>query len=254
MIRDGGSATMTPDELDEFLEGRAASIGTSTGGDSGSASMSALKADVPAVMQAFADVLRKPRFDADRLAIAMTGAQAGISRQNDDPHRHPLARVPAGDLRRNSPFARDMTYASLASHARRSRGVARQVPAPQSHHPRRVGDITVAEARALVTKAFGDWKKGPGRPSPRSSPSRAPSPSPGVFEVVKEDSRRRSSRATSGIAAAHDPDFYAVEVLNEVLSGGFTSRLFSNVRTAKGLAYNVGGSMGAAGCASRRSR
>ena len=100
MIRDGGSATMTPDELDEFLEGRAASIGTSTGGDSGSASMSALKADVPVVMQAFADVLRKPRFDADRLSVAMTGAQAGIARQNDDPQGDPLARVPAGDLRR----------------------------------------------------------------------------------------------------------------------------------------------------------
>jgi zinc protease len=245
MIRDGGSATMTPDELDEFLEGRAASIGTSTGGDSGSASMSALKADVPAVMQAFADVLRKPRFDADRLSVAMTGAQAGIARQNDDPQgirSREFQQVIYGE---NSPFARDMTYASLANITREDLVAWHG----KYLHPNRiilgiVGDITVTEARALVTKAFGDWKKGPAAtekfPEPRTEPS------PGVFEVVKDDSTQ------AFIAAGHqgsllrtNPDFYAVEVLNEVLSGGFTSRLFSNVRTAKGLAYNVGGSIGA---------
>ena len=145
----------------------------------------------------------------------------------------------------NSPFARDMTYASLATISRDDLVAWHG----KYLHPNRiilgiVGDITVAEARALVTKAFGDWKKGPAAtekfPEPRTEPS------PGVFEVVKDDSTQ------AFIAAGHQgsllrtsPDFYAVEVLNEVLSGGFTSRLFSNVRTAKGLAYNVGGSIGA---------
>jgi zinc protease len=36
-----------------------------------------------------------------------------------------------------------------------------------------------------------------------------------------------------------DPDFYALQVMNEVLGGGFASRLFSNVRSAQGLAYAV---------------
>ena len=145
----------------------------------------------------------------------------------------------------NSPFARDMTYASLAKITRDDLVAWHG----KYLHPNRiilgiVGDITVAEAKALVTKAFGDWKKGPAVtekfPEPRTEPS------PGVFEVVKDDSTQ------AFIAAGHqgsllrtNPDFYAVEVLNEVLSGGFTSRLFSNVRTAKGLAYNVGGSIGA---------
>ena len=76
-----------------------------------------------------------------------------------------------------------------------------------------------------------------------------------MFEVVKDDSTQAFIAAGhQGRCCARIPDFYAVEVLNEVLSGGFTSRLFSNVRTTKGLAYNVGGSIGAAGCAWRRSR
>ena len=36
-------------------------------------------------MEAFADVLRNPAFDADRLKIALTAVTASIARQNDNP-------------------------------------------------------------------------------------------------------------------------------------------------------------------------
>jgi hypothetical protein len=42
-----------------------------------------------------------------------------------------------------------------------------------------------------------------------------------------------------------DPAFYAVEVMNNVLSGSASSRLFAEVRTRQGLAYAVSGSVGA---------
>jgi zinc protease len=41
-----------------------------------------------------------------------------------------------------------------------------------------------------------------------------------------------------------DPDYYALEILNNVLSGAFSSRLISHVRTQKGLAYSVFGQVG----------
>ena len=105
-----------------------------------------------------------------------------------------------------------------------------------------VGDITVDEARALVTKAFGDWPKGPAVadtwPVPRTTPQ------PGVFEAVKADSTQ------SFVAVGHQgellrtsPDYVPVTVMNEVLAGGFTSRLFGKIRTELGLAYSVGGSV-----------
>ena len=47
-----------------------------------------------------------------------------------------------------------------------------------------------------------------------------------------------------GTLRSTHPDYYPVQILNEVLSGSFTSRLFSTVRTEKGLAYSVGGSVG----------
>ena len=42
-----------------------------------------------------------------------------------------------------------------------------------------------------------------------------------------------------------NPDYFAVEVMNEVFGGGFSARLFSNIRSKKGLAYSVGGGIGA---------
>src|SRR5438132_11825916 len=43
-----------------------------------------------------------------------------------------------------------------------------------------------------------------------------------------------------------NPDYYAIEVFNEAFGGGFSSRLFSDIRSAKGLAYAVGSGIGTA--------
>ena len=69
----------------------------------------------------------------------------------------------------------------------------------------------------------------------------------GVFEAVKGDVAQSSIRiGHMGALKSTHPDYYPVQVLNEVLSGSFTSRLFSSVRTEKGLAYSVGGAVGSA--------
>ncbi len=71
-------------------------------------------------------------------------------------------------------------------------------------------------------------------------------PQPGVFEAAKADSTQ------SFVAVGHqgellrtNPDYVPVQLMNEVLSGGFTSRLFGKIRTELGLAYSVGGGLGA---------
>jgi zinc protease len=244
VLRTGGTTSMKPDQLDEFLEGRAAAIETGIGADSGSASMSALKADVPAVLKVFADVLRRPAFDADRFKVAVTGVTAAIARQNDSPNAilgREFAQVIFGE---DSPFARQTTYGSIASITREDLAAWHA----KYYHPNRVilgivGDIGVDEAKKLVAEQFGDWPKGPAVtetfPTPRTTPT------PGVFEAVKADSTQSFvSVGHQGELLRTNPDYYPVTVLNEVLSGGFTSRLFSKIRTELGLAYSVGGSVG----------
>jgi zinc protease len=196
------------------------------------------------VMKVFADVLRRPAFDADRLKVATTAASATIARQNDNPNAI-LGRVFANVIYgETSPFARTATYASIASITRDDL-VAWHA---KYYHPNRVilgvvGDVSVDEARKLVTTHFGDWAKGPAvteeLPRPKTEPI------PGVFEAVKDDSTQSFvSVGQQGTLLRTHPDYFPVTVLNEVLSGGFTSRLFSKVRTELGLAYSVGGAVG----------
>jgi len=42
-----------------------------------------------------------------------------------------------------------------------------------------------------------------------------------------------------------NPDYFAISVFNEAFGGGFSSRLFGDIRTTKGLAYAVGGGVAA---------
>ena len=42
----------------------------------------------------------------------------------------------------------------------------------------------------------------------------------------------------------HNPDVPALAVMNDILGGGFASRLFQKIRTELGLAYAVGGGFG----------
>ncbi len=243
-MRAGGTQALAPEALDRYLEGRAASIETSIGDDAGSAGMSVLKQDFADVLQVFSDVLRQPRFDPARLEVARRGIEAGIARQNDDP-----GAIAGREFREllygaDTPFARQVTYATLQALTRDDL-VAWHA---KYLHPDATilavhGDITTSEAVAAVTKVFGNWARGPKQviafPEPR------PQSTAGVYEAVKSDVAQSSIRiGHMGTLKSTHPDYYAVQVLNEVLSGSFTSRLFSTVRTQKGLAYSVSGAVG----------
>ncbi len=243
-MRSGGTKALAPEALDRFLEGRAASIETSIGDDAGSAGMSVLKQDFAEVLQVFSDVLRHPRFDPVRFEVARRSVEAGIARQNDDPNA--IANREFRELMygSDSPFARTVTYASL-------QGITRDDliawHAKYLHPDQTIiavhGDITQAEALAAVRKVFADWPRGPKQAITFPAPD--PKSATGVYEVVKTDVAQSSIRiGHMGTLKSTDPDYYPVQVLNEVLSGSFTSRLFSTVRTQKGLAYSVGGAVG----------
>ncbi len=81
--RTGGTKTQTGDQLDDFLEVRAAKVETGGGPDSTTIGFSCLKADLDDVFKVFLDVLRNPEFRADKIDIAQKEEQDGISRRND---------------------------------------------------------------------------------------------------------------------------------------------------------------------------
>jgi zinc protease len=65
-----------------------------------------------------------------------------------------------------------------------------------------------------------------------------------VYFVAKDDVTQSNVRLVHLGTTRDNPDYFALEVMNEVFGGGFSARLFTNVRSKKGLAYSVGGGVG----------
>ncbi len=242
VMRTGGTKTMTGDELDDFLEGKAARVETFIGDEFGGASMSCLKGDFPEVLKVFADVLRNPVFAQDKIDITKNQANAGIARQNDNPQSILFREFQEIIYGADSPYAWSETYATIARITRDDLVAWHK----KHYHPNRIvlglaGDFDTAQALELVKATFGDWAKG-------AAPEKVDvaynkQVKPGVYYIEKNDMTQ------SNIAMGHlgivrnNPDYYAVEVLNQIMSGSFASRLFSNVRSKKGLAYAVRGTV-----------
>lgn len=243
VMRTGGVTGMSGDKIDEFLESRAASIETSIGIDAGSASMSSLVEDFPEVLALFARVLREPVFDEDKLAVAKNQVNAGIARQNDDPQGILFREFLEVVLGADSPYTRPDTFNSIAAITTEDLASFHG----RYFHPNNmilglVGDFEVDDVVARVREAFGDWPAGP--PAPGFEGGYKTEPTPGVFYVEKEDVTQSSILMGHLGVRRDNPDFYAIEVFNEVLGGGFVSRLFSRVRSQQGLAYAVSGGLG----------
>jgi zinc protease len=243
VMRTGGVEGMTGDQIDEFLEGRAASIETAIGIDAGSASMSCLVEDLPAVLELFSRILRHPVFDADKLAVAKNQVNAGIARQNDDPQGILFREFQEVLLGADSPYTRPDTYTSIAAITSEDLAAFHG----RYFHPNNlilglVGDFRADDVIAQVRRVFGDWPAGP--PSAPFDGGYKTEPTPGVFYIEKGDVSQSSILMGHLGVRRDNPDYYAIEVFNEVLGGGFASRLFSRVRSQKGLAYAVSGGIG----------
>jgi predicted Zn-dependent peptidase len=242
VLRTGGTKTRTGDQIDEYLEARAAMIDTNVGVDSGSANLSCLKQDFDNVLPVFADVLRNPAFAEDKIKLSKTQATSFISRRNDNPQgvmNREFAKLVYGET---SPYARTPEYATIDAVTRDDfMAFHAKYYVPNRVILGVVGDFDSKEMAGKLKAAFGDWAKGPAEKDEEATWQG--SPRPGYYYVQKEDMTQ------SDIIIGHmgirrdNPDYYAVEVMNEVLGGGFAARLFSNVRSKKGLAYSVRGGL-----------
>jgi zinc protease len=241
--RTGGTKSQTGDQLDDFLEQRAAKVETGGGGDSTTVSFSCLKEDFEDVFRVFDDLLRNPEFRAEKIEIAQKGMYDGISRRNDDPSQ--IAGREAAKLvyGAHSPYARVAEYATVAAVTRKDlvEWHSRYV------HPNNiilgiVGDFDSAKMEARLREAFASWQKG----SAANDPEIAPDPAkPGYYLIDKTDVNQSNILMVGLGITRKNPDYFAVSVFNEAFGGGFSSRLFGDIRTTKGLAYAVGGGVGA---------
>src|SRR5579863_10397506 len=240
--RTGGTKTQTGDQLDDFLEVRAAKVETGGSSDSSTMSWSCLKGDLDDVFKVFADLLQSPAFRPDKIDLAQKEEADGISRRNDQvgeiAQRESVKLAYGAD----NPYARVPEYSTVAAVTRQDLldWHAKYV------HPNSIilgvsGDFDSAAMEARLRAAFDSWPKGPALP--KDEIQYAPA-KPGYYLVPKDDVNQSSIHMVALGTTRDNPDYYAINVFNEAFGGAFSSRLFNDIRTKRGLAYGVGGGIG----------
>jgi zinc protease len=226
--RTSGTATASGDALDDILAAKAASIETSGGAAATSLSWSGFATDFDLLLKSSMDLLLHPAFSQAKLDLAKRGTISGIMRRNDDASS--IAQREAVEIAygKDNPYGRHAEIETVSSvtlddlkawHAKTVTGANLIVGV--------IGDFDTATMEQKLRTAFETLPAG--------------------TKLAEKTDVDQSNIYMVGLGTREDnPDFYALSVMNEVFSGGFGSRVVQQVRTKLGLAYDVGGSFGAA--------
>ncbi len=241
--RTGGTEKLSGDDLDQFLESRAAAVETGSDNDSSSVSLNVLKGDFDTVFPIWVDLLRNPAFRQDKIDLAKLQANTGISRRNDEPGG--IVAREAGKLGygASSPYAQQAEYATIASITREDLLDFHE----KTVHPNNIilsfiGDFDSAKLEKKLRDTFASWPRGPQVTKPDAEPNPA---KPGVYFIAKDEVTQANIAMLHAGTTRNNPDFPALVVMNEVFSGGFSGRLMQSLRSQRGLTYGVGGGIGA---------
>lgn len=244
VIREGGSENYPADELNELLENRAANMSTFIGFSSGSAQLNVLKEDFEELLPVFVDVLQNPAFPEDKIDLAKTQTKSGISRRNDNQQQIGFREFGELVYGENSVYTRQTEYETVDNITRqdmidfhKNYFVASNITLGI------VGDFDTEEMKQELQEAFGSL--------PTGKRTNLVFPEidyeyPTTINFIDKPDVNQSFVTLGHIGGLREnPDYPALQVMNEVLAGGFSGRLFQEVRTNLGLAYAVGGSYGA---------
>lgn len=239
--RTSGSDKMDGDAMDDLLEAKAAHIETTGDDDSTAVEWDSLKADSDQVFSLALDLLFHPTFSAEKLKLAQQQEATAIVRRNDD--EDAIAEREAAKLvyGNNSPYTRQPELATIG---------AVTVADLQAWHDRTIkgklivgisGDFDSAAMEAKVRAAFENLPQVMPEPPRRDEFA---GPRPGVYFIDKEDVDQSDVQIVALGVDRRNSDVPTLAVMDEILGGGFASRLFQKIRTELGLAYSVGGGFG----------
>lgn len=240
--RSGGVKSMTGDQADDFLEGIGASIESSVSDAYGLLSAKALKDQFDKVLPLYAEFLTAPAFSQDKVDLGKTHLASTISRRNDEVMgiaRREFMKLVDGE---SSPYARQIEYDDVDALTREDLLAFYGA----NYRPDQTilavwGDFNTADMKEALAKALGGWTvPGPSRPAVVQP---VPAAAASVNYAEKKDVEQTTVLMGHLGLRLDDPDYPAVNMLSEILGAGGSNRIFTQVRTLKGLAYGAGGFM-----------
>jgi predicted Zn-dependent peptidase len=230
-----GTSKMNKEQLDEAVDQLGGSINTSAF----SASASSLKANFPKLIALMSDVVLRPSLPASELEKIRKQSLSGLQAAKDDPNSI------ADNVVKRLTYGKDHPYGDIETEETVSNVQVADIRnffntwwKPNNAYLVFVGDITPASARVLATQHFVGWKSGM-VPKPTYA-----SPQPPAKTIIAIVDRPASVQSIINFATPVElkpgtPDVIPSSVMNNILGGGFSGRLFANLREKYGFTYGA---------------
>jgi zinc protease len=251
MLREG-TKTRSSRQIAEAVESLGATLNASSGLSSPISVITAggLTENFDQIMELFADVILNPSFPADDLNKLKNRAVAQLRAQRSQPGflanemflKTMYGAHPAGRIALTPAQIQGLTPETLKQfHA--------AVYKPNNAIFAIVGDVNPAEVVAKLEKTFGapngaqqssqhlSWARGE---VPRAELPKVNEPGSSKIYLVDRPGSEQTNLILGNLAIErNDPDYYALDVMNQVLGGGASARLFLNLREDKGYTYGA---------------
>ncbi|MEZ5743409.1 MAG: pitrilysin family protein [Sphingomonadaceae bacterium] len=241
---DEGTATMNATQIAEAQERLGASIGMSVNLDTSQVTMSALSANLYPSLQLMADLVLNPAFAPEEVERVRQQKLASLAQTLANPAAranraigpliykgHPYAQ-PSDGLGDEASLKAITPEALKAAHTEWFRPDLARITV--------VGDTTMANLLPQLEDAFGSWGN-PARPKPVKDLTAAIPEQAARIVLIDQPGAAQSVIFAGRVLPLNgtDADQEAVALANDVVGGGFLSRLNDDLRETKGWSYGV---------------
>jgi zinc protease len=238
MLEEGTATRSAPGIADEIAQ-LGAFMDTGSSDDVSTVSLLALRATFPRALAVVADMVQRPAFPVAEIERQRLDRLGALTQQRDDPETvaalaaagalfgagHPKGYGQLG----LEPAIRSTTRDDIA-------GFWRRHYVPSNAALVVTGDITRAELEALAQAQFGQWAAAKAPPAATG----AARPTGARLILVDQPDAGQTALQIAIMGPARDtPDFPALQIMNGVLGGMFSSRLNNNLRETRGLTYGI---------------
>ncbi|MDB4534222.1 insulinase family protein [Vicingaceae bacterium] len=234
-LMERGTKNRTKQQFDEEIDFIGARLSTSSNGVYGGS----LKKHQDKLLDMMSDVVMNAEFKQEELDKLKKQMLSGIVSSKDDPD------AIAQNARAVLAYGKDHPYGEIATEASVEKVTIEKCTdyyktyfKPNVSYLAVVGDVTVEEVKALTEKYFGKWEKA----TVPKHKYRTPTP----VEKNKVAFVHKEGAVQSVINIGHpinlkqnSPDAIKAKVMNTILGGGMTGRLFMNLRETHGYTYGA---------------
>ncbi len=236
-----GTTNFTKAKLDEELDFLGASLNTYASKESAGLSAKFAAKDRDKILSIIRDILLEPVFDSSEFAKEKKRLLISLEQQKESPRSvigSYFDKFLYGDHVYGNIVQGKITTVTLLTTADLKAFYT------ANYHPDGAaisvaGDFSAKEMKASITALFSGWKKGTKTvASLASAPISKPTENR-VLLVNKEDAKETTFYIGAPGIARNNPDFVAIEVVNTLFGGRFTSMLNDELRVNSGLTYGA---------------